>query len=122
MYGLWRWLSPDFRVVVAYWQIIPGDVLSIPPKGVVNVHASLLPRHRGAAPVARAILAGDRETGVTIMLMDEQLDHGPVLAARQTAIGSREDASALTARLAGIWADLLRETLSPLDQIKPRDH
>ena len=115
-----RLLAPDVMVVVAYGQIIPGDVLSIPPKGVVNVHASLLPRHRGAAPVARAILAGDRETGVTIMLMDEQLDHGPVLATWQTAIGSREDAAALTARLAEIGADLLVETLARLDEIEPR--
>ena len=115
-----RLLAPDVMVVVAYGQIIPGDVLSIPAKGVVNVHASLLPRHRGAAPVARAILAGDRETGVTIMLMDEQLDHGPVLATRETAIGSREDAAALTARLAEIGADLLVETLARLDEIEPR--
>src|SRR5439155_9622654 len=75
-----RALAPDLLVVVAYGQIIPKSVLSIPRLGAINVHASLLPRHRGAAPVARAILAGDRETGVSIMRMDEQLDHGPVLA------------------------------------------
>src|SRR5438445_2645818 len=73
-----RELAPDLVVVVAYGQIIPRDVLAIPARGVVNVHASLLPRHRGAAPIAHAILAGDRMTGVTIMRMDEQLDHGPV--------------------------------------------
>src|SRR5438128_2425255 len=85
-----RELAPDLVVVVAYGQIIPRDVLAIPARGVVNVHASLLPRHRGAAPIAHAILAGDRMTGVTIMRMDEQLDHGPVLATRATAIGSRD--------------------------------
>ena len=115
-----RSLAPDVMVVVAYGQIIPPAVLSIPAKGVVNVHASLLPRHRGAAPVAGAILAGDRETGVTIMRMDEQLDHGPVLATRETAIGSREDAAALTARLAEMGAELLVETLARLDEIEPR--
>jgi len=106
-----RELKPDLMVVVAYGQIIPPDVLAIPANGVVNVHASLLPRHRGAAPIARAILAGDDETGVTIMKMDEQLDHGPVLAARSTAIGPREDAAALTPRLGQLGAELLVETL-----------
>jgi methionyl-tRNA formyltransferase len=115
-----RSLAPDVMVVVAYGQIIPAAVLSIPAQGVVNVHASLLPRHRGAAPVAGAILAGDRETGVTIMRMDEQLDHGPVLATRETAIGSREDAAALTARLAEMGAELLVETLGRIDEIEPR--
>jgi len=114
-----RELKPDVMVVVAYGQIIPPDVLSIPARGVVNVHASLLPRHRGAAPIAHAILAGDRETGVTIMRMDEQLDHGPILATRSTAIGAHEDASFLTARLAEMGAQLLVETLNRLDDIEP---
>jgi methionyl-tRNA formyltransferase len=119
-----RELEPDLMVVVAYGQIIPPDVLSIPAKGVVNVHASVLPRHRGAAPVARAILAGDHETGVTIMRMDEQLDHGPVLAQRTTLIGSGEDAAALTARLAEMGAKVLVDTLGRLDEIEPaeQDH
>ena len=119
-----RELHPDLMVVVAYGQIIPPDVLSIPAKGVVNVHASLLPRHRGAAPVAGAILAGDRETGVTIMRMDAQLDHGPILAMRATPIGSGEDAAALTRRLAEMGAELLAETLDRLDEIQPaeQDH
>jgi len=112
-----RDLNPDIMVVVAYGQIIPPSVLSIPSLGVVNVHASLLPRHRGAAPIARAILAGDRETGVTIMRMDEQLDHGPILATRSTPIGEREDSVALTARLAEMGAELLVETLDRLDEI-----
>jgi methionyl-tRNA formyltransferase len=113
-----RSLGPDVLVVVAYGQIIPASVLAIPRYGAVNVHASLLPRHRGAAPIAHAILAGDQETGVTIMRMDEQLDHGPILASRTVAIGMNEDSQALTNRLAGIGADLLVETLGHLEQIK----
>jgi methionyl-tRNA formyltransferase len=113
-----RGLQPELMVVVAYGQIVPGPVLSIPRHGAVNVHASLLPRHRGAAPVAHAILSGDRETGVTIMRMDEQLDHGPVLASRKTEIGGDEDAQALTNRLAGIGAALLVESLEHLEEIR----
>lgn len=112
-----RRLEPDLLVVVAYGQIIPASLLSIPRLGAVNVHASLLPRHRGAAPVAHAILAGDAETGVTIMGMDEQLDHGPILAARATQIGTHEDAAALTSRLAEMGAELLVETLEHIDKI-----
>jgi methionyl-tRNA formyltransferase len=117
-------LKPDVMVVVAYGQIIPVEVLAIPAQGVVNVHASLLPRHRGAAPIAHSILAGDRETGVTIMKMDEQLDHGPILSARRTEIGVREDAPGLTARLARLGADLLVDTLARLEDIEPseQDH
>jgi methionyl-tRNA formyltransferase len=107
---------PDVLVVVAYGQIIPRSVLAIPRLGAINVHASLLPRHRGAAPVAGAILAGDSETGVTIMRMDEQLDHGPILATRSTEIGTREDAVALTSRLAVLGAKLLVETLEHLEE------
>jgi methionyl-tRNA formyltransferase len=114
-------LKPDVMVVVAYGQIIPADVLAIPARGVVNVHASLLPRHRGASPIAHAILAGDRETGVTIMRMDEQLDHGPILATRATAIGPREDAAGLTARLAEMGAELLVETMARLNSISPAE-
>jgi methionyl-tRNA formyltransferase len=119
-----RRLRPDLLVVVAYGQMIPPSVLSIPTHGAVNVHASLLPRHRGAAPVAGAILAGDVETGVTIMRMDEQLDHGPILARRATQIGAHEDAAALTSRLAEIGAQLLVETVFGIDEIKEveQDH
>jgi methionyl-tRNA formyltransferase len=113
-----RGLQPDLLVVVAYGQIIPRSALAIPKFGAVNVHASLLPRHRGAAPVAAAILAGDSETGVTIMRMDEQLDHGPILAMRSVEIGAREDAIALTSRLAVIGAELLVETLEHLEERK----
>ncbi|HXD81279.1 MAG TPA: methionyl-tRNA formyltransferase [Candidatus Acidoferrum sp.] len=110
-----RRLQPDLLVVVAYGQIIPRSVLGIPKLGALNVHASLLPRHRGAAPVAAAILAGDSATGVTIMRMDEQLDHGPILAMRSVDIGAREDAVALTSRLAAVGSELLVETLANLD-------
>jgi methionyl-tRNA formyltransferase len=112
-----RKLKPDLLVVVAYGQIIPASVLSIPRLGAVNVHASLLPRHRGAAPVAHAILAGDSETGVTIMRMDEKLDHGPILATRATEIGAHEDAAGLTSRLAEIGAQLLVDTLERINEI-----
>jgi methionyl-tRNA formyltransferase len=110
-------LQPELLVVVAYGQIIPPAVLAIPTRGAVNVHASLLPRHRGAAPVAHAILAGDGETGVTIMRMDEQLDHGPILAVRTTVIAEGEDAVTLTSRLAKIGAELLVETIARIDNI-----
>jgi len=116
-----RAASPDLLVVVAYGQIIPRSVLSVPRLGALNVHASLLPRWRGAAPINRAILAGDRETGVSIMKMDEQLDHGPVLAVRVTPIGEREDALDLTTRLAQMGAELLVETLDNFDRVRPVD-
>jgi methionyl-tRNA formyltransferase len=119
-----RALAPDLLVVVAYGQIIPRSVLSIPRLGAINVHASLLPRWRGAAPIAHAILAGDRETGVSIMKMDEQLDHGPVLAARGTPIGEREDAAELTVRLAQMGAELLVQTLENFHEVRAiaQDH
>jgi len=110
--------APDLLVVVAYGQILPGSVLAIPRLGAINVHASLLPKHRGAAPVARAILAGDSETGVTIMKMDEQLDHGPILGVRATQIDEREDAAELAARLAEMGAELLVETLEHFDDLR----
>ena len=113
-----RGLAPDFLIVVAYGQIIPRAVLDIPRLGAINVHASLLPRWRGAAPIAHAILAGDHETGVTIMKMDEELDHGPILAVQATAIGEREDAVALTRRLAEMGADLLVTALRDFDELR----
>ena len=113
-----RAIAPDFLVVVAYGQVLPRAVLDIPRLAAVNVHASLLPRWRGAAPVARAILAGDDETGVTIMHMDEQLDHGPILAVQATPIGEHEDAAALTERLAEMGAALLVEALANWDELR----
>jgi methionyl-tRNA formyltransferase len=108
-------LEPDAIVVVAYGEILTPDVLDIPRLGAVNVHFSLLPRWRGAAPVQRAILEGDGATGVTVMLMDEGMDTGPVLATVETAIDPDEDAGSLGARLAELGCPLLVETLHGLD-------
>jgi methionyl-tRNA formyltransferase len=106
---------PDAIAVVAYGRIFPPELLSLPPLGCVNVHASLLPRHRGASPVQAAILAGDRETGASTMRMEEGLDTGPVYLERRVAIGERETAGELSARLAAIGGELLVETLRGLE-------
>lgn len=117
-----RSLSPTVIVVAAFGQILKTDVLTIPPRGCVNVHASLLPRWRGAAPIPAAILAGDEETGVTIMLMDEGMDTGPILA--QTAIPIRPDdtTGSLGERLSVLGAELLLATLPAwlAGEIQPR--
>jgi methionyl-tRNA formyltransferase len=115
-----RALAPDVIVVVAYGQIIPPSILALARLGVLNVHASLLPRHRGASPVAHAILAGDDITGVTIMRMDEQLDHGPILASREVEINRGEDAAHLTERLAKVGAEVLVETMARLERDRDR--
>ncbi|HKY00540.1 MAG TPA: methionyl-tRNA formyltransferase, partial [Steroidobacteraceae bacterium] len=107
-------LAPDVMVVVAYGLLLPPEVLALPRLGCLNVHASLLPRWRGAAPVARAILAGDGETGVCIMRMDAGLDTGPVMLARATPIGARETAGELEARLAAMGGELIVEALDAL--------
>ncbi len=104
-------LRPDLQVVAAYGQIIPKELLDLPRHGSLNVHASLLPRWRGAAPIPAAILKGDAETGVTIMLIDETEDTGSILRQRSTAIGDRENAGQLGQRLAEMGAELLLETL-----------
>lgn len=104
-------LQPDVIVVAAFGQILPPAVLELPSHCCLNVHASLLPRWRGASPIAAAILAGDAETGVTIMQMEEGLDTGPIVAQRATSIGANETAGKLTARLAELGAQLLVETL-----------
>ena len=101
----------DVGVVVAYGRILRPDALETPEHGMINVHFSLLPRWRGAAPVARAILAGDPMTGVTIMRLDEGLDTGPILNAQAIDILDDDDAGGLTARLAGLGARLLVSTL-----------
>src|SRR5437870_9231139 len=106
-----RALAPDFLVVVAYGQILPGSVLAIPRLGAVNVHASLLPRWRGAAPVARAILAGDHETGITLMEGTPELDAGPILVQERVAIADAETAGELTTRLAQLGATMLEREL-----------
>lgn len=110
-----RGAAPDVSVVVAYGKILPDAVLEAPRLGSVNVHASLLPRHRGASPVQAAILAGDRETGVVTMKMASELDAGPVYLERRVAIERGEDAAALGRRLAGLGADLALETLAGLE-------
>ncbi|MGA8260735.1 MAG: methionyl-tRNA formyltransferase [Arenicellales bacterium] len=106
-----RVLQPQVIVVVAYGLLLTREVLELPDYGCINVHASLLPRWRGAAPIQRAIEAGDAQTGVTVMRMDEGLDTGPVLARCSTPIGPRETAGTLHDRLAGLGATLLVETL-----------
>lgn len=104
-------LRPDLQIVAAYGQLLPPPLLAAPRRGTLNVHASLLPRWRGAAPVAAAILAGDEQTGATIMLVDETEDTGPILTQRATPIGGQETAGALSGRLAALGAELLLETL-----------
>ncbi len=107
-----RGWHPDVLVVVAFGQILRRAALNVAPFGCVNVHASLLPRWRGAAPIQRAILAGDAETGVTIMLMDEGLDTGPILSYVDVPIRPDETAASLHDELARAGADILPETLS----------
>jgi methionyl-tRNA formyltransferase len=109
-----RALRPDLIIVVAFGQILPKSLLEIPPHGCINVHASLLPRWRGAAPLNWCIIAGDAETGVTTMQMDVGLDTGDMLLKKSTPIGQDEDASSLHDRLCGIGAEALAETIDLL--------
>lgn len=123
---LLSWLQaqkPDAVVVVAYGKILPADLLEIPPRGFVNVHFSLLPSYRGAAPVQRAILDGSRTTGVTIIKLTEGMDEGPVIAMREVAIDPDETAGELGERLAGEGADLLIRSLRPYaeGELEPRE-
>ncbi len=104
-------LQPDVIIVAAFGQILPPEVLDLPPFGCINVHASLLPRWRGAAPIAAAILAGDEITGITIMKMDTGLDTGPILNQRSIPIDPDDTRESLTARLAELGASLLSDTL-----------
>lgn len=115
-------LEPDVLVVVAYGLILPAAVLAVPRLGCLNVHASLLPRWRGAAPIQRAILAGDSSTGVCIMKMEAGLDTGPVFLARSTPIGPRETAGQLHHRLAGLGAAALLEVLDALPDRRLEAH
>ena len=119
-------LRPDLIVVAAYGQILSSAVLSIPPLGCVNVHGSILPKYRGAAPIARAILMGEKSTGVTTMLMDEGMDTGPILLTEETEITPQDNLESLHDRLAQIGADLLLRTLAGLEKgtVEPRaqDH
>jgi methionyl-tRNA formyltransferase len=106
----------DVLVVAAYGLILPQPVLDLPRYGCINIHASLLPRWRGAAPIQRALLEGDAQTGISIMQMDAGLDTGPLIATRAMAIGSRDDAAALTDRLAVVGAEAIVATLIRLQR------
>jgi methionyl-tRNA formyltransferase len=114
-----RAMAPDTMVVVGYGQIIPQAILDIPPRGIVNVHASLLPKYRGAAPIQWAIARGEKITGVTTMKIDAGLDTGAMLKKWETEIGEEETAVELGARLAEAGADLLIRTLEDLPEIVP---
>ncbi|HUP66127.1 MAG TPA: methionyl-tRNA formyltransferase [Thermoanaerobaculia bacterium] len=121
-----RAARPDLGVVVAYGRILPPPLLEIPAHGFLNVHGSLLPKYRGAAPIQRCIEAGEPVTGVTIMRVDEELDHGPMLGAAEIPIGPLERTPSVAARLAGIGAALL---VSVIDAVEdgvavetPQDH
>jgi methionyl-tRNA formyltransferase len=109
-------LAPDAMIVIAYGVLLPPDILAVPTHGCLNVHASLLPRWRGAAPIARAIEAGDAVTGVTIMQMDAGLDTGPMLLKRETPIHPTDTAATLHDRLAVLGAEALVDALARLDR------
>ena len=107
----WR---PDLMVVVAYGLLLPPAVLAMPRRGCVNLHASILPRWRGAAPIQRALLAGDQQTGITLMQMDAGLDTGPMLAVSRCTVAPDETGGSLHDKLAALGAELLREQLPAL--------
>ena len=113
-------LNPDIMVVAAYGQILPKTVLEIPKLGCLNIHASLLPRWRGAAPIERAILEGDRETGISIMQMNEGLDTGDILLDKKCMISNRETAQTLHDTLSNIGANAILETLNIFPTLKAR--
>ena len=108
-------LKPELCFTAAFGQILSQEILDIPPMGNINVHASLLPRHRGSAPIAWAILQGDSSAGVTTMMMDRGIDTGDMLLRAETEIGETETCGELTERLSRIGAELLAETLSSLE-------
>lgn len=115
-----RELAPEVIIVVAYGKLLPKAVLDIPPHGCINVHGSLLPRWRGAAPIQWAVIAGDEMAGVTTMQMAEGLDTGDMLLTYETKVGEKETAGELFDRLAQYGAELLTQTLVKLDEITPR--
>ena len=121
-----RKLQPDLFVVVAFGQILPKSLLNIPRYGAINVHASLLPKYRGAAPIAWAILKGERVTGVTTMMMDEGMDTGGLLMQKEIPIGEDETGETLHDKLSELGAQLLSETISRMKEGKvqhtPQDH
>ena len=107
-------LKPELIVVAAYGKILPEELLDYPKYGSINVHSSLLPKYRGAAPINWAILEGEAETGVSIMYMAKELDAGDVILQKSTPIGSDEDAQALTVRLAELGAEALSEAVAAI--------
>src|SRR6266540_3778082 len=109
----------EVAVVVAFGQILPKAVLDVPARGSINVHASLLPRYRGAAPIAWAIIRGETETGITTFQMDQGMDTGDVLLREATPIGAGETAGELAARLSRLGAEVLLRTLEQLDALAP---
>ena len=113
-------LNPDVMVVAAYGQILPKSILQIPKLGCLNIHASLLPRWRGAAPIERAILEGDRETGISIMKMNEGLDTGDIMLDKKCMISNHETAQTLHDTLSNIGANAILETLNMLPTLKAR--
>ena len=112
--ALVKQLAPELIVVAAYGKILPEEILNTPPYGSINVHSSLLPKYRGAAPINWAILDGEAETGVSIMYMAKELAAGDVILQKTTPIGEQEDAQALTARLAELGAQALSEAVEAL--------
>lgn len=116
----------DVFIVVAYGKILPAEVLAIPTYGCLNVHASLLPKYRGAAPIQYSILNGDRETGVTVMKLDERMDTGDIVAQASIPLPEKDDVPALTERLAALGAQVLREVMQNLPehlvQARPQAH
>ncbi len=117
-------INPDLNIVVAYGQLIPASIIYIPQYDSLNVHFSLLPKYRGASPVQWALLKGEKKTGITIFKLDEKMDEGDILSQKEVDIYPQERAGELEARLAQIGAELLLETISKIDQIKPipQDH
>ena len=106
-----RELGPDVLIVASYGQIIPQGVLNLAKKGAINLHSSLLPKYRGASPIQSAIMSDDKETGVTVMLMDEKMDHGPIIAQEKAPITEQDDYTSLHAKLAKIASLLLSDYL-----------
>lgn len=119
-------LAADLIVIIAYGRMLPRELIDMPPHGTINVHASLLPKYRGAAPINWAIVNGERETGVTTMFINEEMDAGDILLEAKTPIGESETAPELHDRLARMGADLLKATIRELEEGKltptPQDH
>ncbi len=119
-------LNPDLIILTDYGQIIPKQILNIPKHGAINIHPSLLPKYRGASPIQAAILNNDHQTGTTIILMDEKLDHGPILASSKLQITNSPNYEELSQQLAGLGAKLLVKTLpkwvAGKIQVRPQNH